>query len=31
MRVEEVTGAEGSYLDALRAANEQLQLKMSDD
>ena len=30
-KVEVVTGAEGSYLDVLRAVNEQLQLKRSDD
>ena len=30
-KVEVVTGAEGSYLDVLRAVNEQLQLKRSND
>jgi len=30
-KVEVVTGAEGSYLDVLRAVNEQLQLKRLDD
>jgi hypothetical protein len=30
-KVEVVTDAEGSYLDVLRAVNEQLQLKRSDD
>ena len=30
-KVEVFTGAEGSYLDVLRAVNEQLQLKRSDD
>jgi len=30
-KVEVVAGAEGSYLDVLRAVNEQLQLKRSDD
>ena len=30
-KAEVVTNAEGSYLDVLRAVNEQLQLKRSDD
>jgi hypothetical protein len=30
-KVEVVTGAQGSYLDALRMVNEQLQLKRVDD
>ena len=30
-KLELVTDAEGSYLDVLRAVNEQLQLKRSDD
>ena len=30
-KVEEVTGAQGSYLDALRMVNKQLQLKRVDD
>ena len=30
-KLEVVTDAEGSYLDVLRAVNEQLQLKRSDD